>query len=358
MGHYFFNETVNVKPEDLRGWVSKIFQAVGMSAEDAALVADTLVVADARGVYSHGCLRVPLYVKRIEKKSVDPVAKPALLRERGAMALVDGCNAAGQVVSYYSMKKAIDLAEQYGISFVTARNSNHNGAEAYYSMMALPKDMIGLCSSIGGGNIMATFGAADKRIGNNPLSVAFPALKHDPVVLDMAQSVVAKGKIMMASTINSKIPSEWALDSNGVPTTDPYAAIQGVLRTIGDYKGSGLAITIGMLSCMLSGASMGPTLKDVYNDFEPLNLGHSFTAISLDFLVDPEEFKKNMDTQIEFIKQSKKAANAEGVFLPGEIEAMNYRRQMKCGIDIPAEVILEIIKISERYQIEIPAFES
>lgn len=358
MGHYFFNETVKVKADDLRIWASNILQAVGMTAEDAELTADTLVVADARGVYSHGCLRVPLYVKRIEKKSVNPIAKPIIIKEKGTMALVDGCNAAGQVVSYYSMKKAIELAEQYGISFVTAKNSNHNGAAAYYSMMALPKDMIGFSCSIGGGNIMAPYGAADNRIGNNPLSMAFPALKYEPVVLDMAQSVVAKGKIIMATKTKSKIPPEWALDSNGIPTTDPYAAIQGILRTIGDYKGSGLAIVIGMLSSMISGASIGPTLKDVYNDFRPLSIGHSFVAIRLDFLVDSQEFKKNMDTQIEFIKQSKKAINVEEVFLPGEIEANNYRRQMKNGIYMPAEVIQELIKISERFQIEIPGLEA
>jgi LDH2 family malate/lactate/ureidoglycolate dehydrogenase len=354
LAHYFFNETVNISSQMLQSWVSKIFEAVGMSSEDAELTAHTLVVADARGVHSHGCLRVPLYVKRIEKNSVDPRAKPTLIREKGAMALFDGHNAAGQVVSYYSMQKAIALAEEHGISFVTARNSNHNGAAAYYSMMALPKDMVGFCCSIGGGNLMAPFGGADRRIGNNPLSYAFPALRHDPVVLDMAQSVVAKGKIIMASKTNSKIPPEWALDSNGLPTTDPAAATQGFLRTMGDYKGSGLSIVIGMLSSMISSAAIGPTLKDVYEDFVPLNKGHSFCAIRLDFLVDTDEFKKNMDTQIEFIKASKKAPNVDEVFLPGEMEAQNYRRQMKDGIDMPAEVMEEIVSIGQRLNVETP----
>jgi LDH2 family malate/lactate/ureidoglycolate dehydrogenase len=297
-------------------------------------------------------------VTRIEKKSVDPIAKPAMIREKGAMALVDGCNAAGQVVSFYSMNKAIELADQHGVSFVTVRNSNHNGAEAYYSMMALPKDMIGFCCCIGGGNLMAPFGGVDKRIGNNPISFAFPALNHDPIVLDMAQSVVAKGKIVMATKTGSKIPSEWALDANGIPTTDPYAAIEGVLRTIGDYKGSGLSIIVSMLSCMLSGAAIGPTLQDVYNDFRPMNLGHSFGAIRIDFLADPKEFKTNMDKQIEFIKQSKKAINVDEIYLPGEMEAINYRRQMKNGIDMPSEVIVELINISERYKVDIPVLEA
>ncbi|KAF7962413.1 hypothetical protein AWV80_22275 [Cupriavidus sp. UYMU48A] len=248
---------------------------------------------------------MPLYVKRIEKGAVNPKAKPELVRERGALALVDGHNGAGQVVSHFAMQKAIELAERHGISFVTARGSNHYGAAAFYSMMALPKDMVGFSSSIGGGNLMPVYGGAERRIGNNPFSFAFPALKHAAVVLDMAQSVVAKGKIMMAGKTNSQIPAEWALDANGVPTTDPVAATEGFLRTMGDYKGSGLSVVIGMLSSMISGAAIGPTLKDVYEDFTPLNKGHTFCAIRLDFLVEPEEFKRNMDVQIEFIKQSK-----------------------------------------------------
>jgi LDH2 family malate/lactate/ureidoglycolate dehydrogenase len=352
--HYFFNDTVHLRAETLQPWVADIFRATGMAQEDAELTAHTLVVSDLRGVHSHGCLRVPLYVNRIEKKAVDPVAKPTLIKERGAMALVDGHNAGGQVVSKYAMEKAIALADQYGISFVSARNSNHYGAASFYSMMALAKDMVGFTTSIGGGNLMAPHGAAERRIGNNPLSFAFPASRYDPVVLDMAQSVVAKGKIMMARKTKSPIPAEWALDAQGVPTTDPEAAVNGFLRTMGDYKGSGLSIVVGMLSSMISSAAMGPTLRDVYEDFEPLNKGHSFCAIRLDFLVDADEFKKNVDTQIEFIKSARKAPGVEEIFLPGEIEARNYRRQMNEGIDMPSEVIVELVGISERLRVHSP----
>ena len=356
MGHYFFNQTVNIAPAVLQGWVAQVFLAVGMSEEDADLTAHSLVVADARGVHSHGCLRVPLYVSRIERNAVDPRARPEVLRERGATALVDGHNAAGQVVSSFAMQKAIDLADRYGVSFVTARGSNHNGAAAYYSMMGLGRDMVGFSSSIGGGNLMPAFGGAERRIGNNPLSFAFPALERDAVVLDMAQSVVAKGKIMMASKTNSPIPADWALGPHGVPTTDPVLATQGFLRTMGDYKGSGLSVVIGMLSSMLSSAAIGPTLKDVYEDFVPLNKGHSFCAIRLDFLVEPEEFKRNMDVQIDFIKQSKKAAGVDEIFLPGELEARNYRRQMRDGSEMPSEVLEEIAQLSSRLGVSIPQF--
>ncbi|WP_159872570.1 MULTISPECIES: Ldh family oxidoreductase [unclassified Raoultella] len=355
MGHYFFNETVTIGFNAMSQWVSEIMQGAGMLKEDADLVADTLVVADARGVYSHGCLRVPLYVERIEKKAVNPKAKPELITECGALALVDGNNAAGQVVSYFAMQKTIELAEKFGIAFVTARNSNHNGAAAYYSMMASAKNMIGICMSIGGGNLMAPYGGAERRIGNNPLSVALPAMNREPVVLDMAQSVVAKGKIMMARKTHSLIPAEWALDSDGMPTTDPFAATEGFLRTMGDYKGSGLSVVIGMLSSMVSQAAIGPSLLDVYEDFRPLNKGHTFIAIKYDALVDPETFRENMDEQISFIKDAKKAKGVSEIYLPGEMESITYAKQSRNGIVMAGEVISELVRLSEKFGVDIPS---
>ena len=355
MGHYFFNETVNIPYAVLADWAARIFRAVGMDAEDARLTAETLAVADARGVFSHGCVRVPLYVKRIETGCVYPKAKPVILRNMGATALVDGKNAGGQVVSTFSMKLAIDLARNHGVSFVTVRNSNHCGACAYYSMMALSEDMIGFSTSIGGGNLMAPYGGADNRIGNNPFSVAIPATERDPVVLDMALSVVAKGKIILAQKTNARIPETWAIDQSGVPTTAPAEALSGSIRPAGDYKGSNLSIVVGMLSSMLSGACIGATLKDIYGNFEePLGVGHSFGAIRIDYLTDPTEFKKNVDREIDFIKNAKKAAGVEEVFMPGEMEAQMYRRQMREGIPMAAEVVEELIALSRRLGVDIP----
>lgn len=355
MGHYFFKETVNIPFPMLAGWAADLFRAVGMDSGDAKLTAETLALADARGVFSHGCVRVPLYVKRIETGCVDPLAKPVILRNMGATALVDGKNAGGQVVSAFSMKLAIDLARDHGVSFVTARNSNHYGACAYYSMMALEEEMIGFSTSIGGGNLMAPYGGADNRIGNNPFSVAIPALERDPVVLDMALSVVAKGKIILARKTNAPIPDTWAIDRNGVPTTDPDEALLGSIRPVGDYKGSNLSIVVGMLSSMLSGACIGATLKDIYGNFsEPLAIGHTFGAIRIDFLTDPAEFRKSMDQEIDFIKNAKKAAGVGEVFLPGEMEAQTCRRQMREGIDLAAEVVEELMALSRRLSVRIP----
>ena len=181
-----------------------------------------------------------------------------------------------------------------------------------------------------------------------PFSYAFPARERDPVVLDMAQSVVAKGKIIMAGKTGAPIPPDWALDADGAPTTDPVAATQGFLRTMGDYKGSGLSIVVGMLSSMIAGAAMGPTLRDVYEDFAPLNKGHAFCAIRLDFLVDAEQFKRDMDAQIDFITAGRKAPGVDEILLPGEMEARTYRRQMADGIAMPGEVIDEIHRIGQR----------
>ena len=356
MGHYFFNKILNIGHGILTGWGKEMFQAVGMSAADAALTALSLSDADARGVYSHGTMRIPLYVKRIQSGCVDPKAKPEIVRCMGSTALVDGKNATGQVVGAAAMKKAIELAKVHGTSFVTANNSNHYGACAFYSMMALEEDMIGFTCSVGGGNLMAAFGGADNRIGNNPFSVAIPACKRDAVVLDMALSVVAKGKIVLAEKTGAKIPLSWALDSDGVPTSDPNEALAGSIQPTGGYKGTNLSIVVGMLSSLISSASIGAALKDIYGDFsQPLGVGHSFGALRLDFLTDVDEFKRRTDREIDFIKSSKKAIGTSEVFLPGELEAVSYRRQIEHGIEMPAETIRDLIETSRRLRVAVPS---
>lgn len=355
--HYHFNDTVKIDYRTMAEWSSAIFASFGLSGADADLVADSLIMADARGVYSHGAIRISIYTKRIAEGCVDTKAVPELVSDNLATGVVDGKNAMGQTVGAFSMRVAIEKAKQHGVSFVTARGSNHYGTCAYYSMMALEEEMIGFSSTIGGGNLMAPWGGSDARVGNNPFGLAIPAGKRFPVVLDMAQSIVAKGKIVMATKTGSPIPENWAFARDGSPTTDAKEGMEGTIRPIADYKGYGLAVVIGLLSSAISDAAIGATLKDIYADFSSgLNKGQVFAAVDIKRLSDVDAFKARMDEQIDFIKGSPTAPGVDAVYLPGELEFIAYERQIKEGIEYPVEVIDEIKAISRDKNVPIPGF--
>ena len=353
--HYHFGETTLVNYNEMVTWVKEIFKATGLNEEDANLVADTLVDSDVRGVYSHGTQRINIYTKRILKGCINTSGKPYIISDCDATAVIDGDNAMGQIVGKFAMEVAIEKAKKYGVSFVTVRNSNHYGRCEYYSRMAMDEDMIGFSSTIGGGNLMAPWGGTDSRVGNNPFSIAMPTKDRYPVVLDMAQSVVAKGKIDVANKTKSSIPESWALDSKGVPTNDPAEALKGSVRPIADYKGSGIAIMVGLMCSVISDAAVGDTLKDVYNDFSGgLNKGQMFMAIDIGRMTDVSAFKERMDKQVDFIKKSPVAEDTPDVYLPGELEYLSYDEQMENGIEYPIEVINEIKEISTNLKIKIP----
>jgi LDH2 family malate/lactate/ureidoglycolate dehydrogenase len=353
--HYHFNKTITIDYKTMANWAKSIFAATGLEKEDADLVADTLVSADARGVYSHGVVRISIYTKRILEGCIDVKAKPELAVDNLGTGVVDGKNAMGQIVGQYAMTLAIKKAQEHGVSFVTARGSNHYGACAYYTMMALKEDMIGFSTTIGGGNLMAPWGGSDARVGNNPFAIAIPAGKRYPILLDMAQSIVAKGKIVMASKTNSPIPKNWAFAKDGSVTIDPGEALEGTIRPIADYKGYGIAVVMGILSSVISNAAIGATLQDVYNYFSGgLNKGQVFAAVNLKSMTDIKAFKERMDREIDFIKSSPKAPGVEEIYLPGEIEYLSYERQIRDGIEYPVEVINEIKEISGRLGVSVP----
>lgn len=353
--HYHFNKTVKINYDLMKKWVSDIFAAQGISREDSDVVADSLVDADARGVYSHGTQRVQMYTGRIQKNCVNVKGKPRIVSRNGATAVVDGDNAMGQVVGLFSMKLAIEIAKEYGISIVVARASNHYGRCAYYTRMALANDMIGISSTVGGGNLMAPWGGREPRVGNNPFSIALPTKDRYPVVLDMAQSVVARGKIEMAKKTHSSIPEAWALDKDGLPTTDPVKGAEGSVRPIADYKGSDLAMMVGYMSSVLSGGAVGPNLKSVYKDFSGgLNKGQLFMAIDVSRMIDPEAYKERMKEQVDFIKSTPKATGVDEVLMPGEQEWQYFDRQTKEGITYAVEVIGEIEEVSNKLGVKIP----
>src|SRR5262245_12437895 len=218
----------------LQGTVCGIFRACSMSREDAELLAETLVVADLRGCHSHGVLRVPEYVFKLKEGGVDPAGKPSVVQDSKAALVIDGGNSMGQIGSTFAMQRAIQRARECNVAFAAVRGSNHCGAMAYYAMLALPEDMIGIAAT-NALPTMAPWGGVEKILGINPLAVAIPAGKEDPIVLDAAFSGSSHGKIRVYHQKGEAIPADWAFDADGRPTTDPAEAINGLLQPIGGY---------------------------------------------------------------------------------------------------------------------------
>lgn len=347
MGDYIFNEKRVVPFDAMRDWVQRVFMACGMNREDAFLCADSLVMADARGVYSHGCVRVPVYYSRFVRGGTSVAARPEVVREMGATALVDGHNAMGQVVSDFAMKLAIKKGKQYGTAAVSVTGSNHQGACAYFAMQAARENMIGFSWTINCGNVMAPWGGADAQLGNNPFGIAIPCGKHAPIVLDMATSVVAKGKIELARKTKTPIPITWALDKNGEPTTDPEEAYWGTVRPFGDYKGVGLSFVNAMISAVLSDSHFGETMTDLAENPEiPNCTGHLLQVVDIAAITDVDEFKARMDAAVDYIKAGRKAKNTQELFVPGELEDRMMKKQLEEGITYPVEVISDIQDIA------------
>jgi LDH2 family malate/lactate/ureidoglycolate dehydrogenase len=349
---YTFHETKRIPYEAMRDWTQKLYMAVGMNEHDAWICADTAVMADARGVYSHGCMRTPIYCNRIMQGGTSATAQPVIEKERAATAIVDGRNAMGQVVAVYAMKIAIEKARQCGTASVSIKRGNHFGTCAYFAEMAVREDMIGFAWT-NGGPVMAPWGGRERQLGNNPFAIALPCGKKRPVVLDMAQSVVARGKVVMAMKTKTPIPDTWALDTEGCPTTDPVAGYWGTVRPSGDYKGSGLSILVSMISSILPGAAIGSTLVDLYEQLAvPFNAGQLLQVIDISAMTDLEEFKNRMDDYVEYLKNGKKAKGFSEIFVPGELEHIMYEKQMKEGVEYPLEIIQEYHALCEKLGVE------
>ncbi len=333
----------------LLAWTTAVFERLGCSAHDADLVADTLVEADLRGVYSHGVARVPIYALRLERGGCNPRPSLTIERENAATALVDGDFGLGQVVSQFAMQVALDKAATAGTSYVAVKRSNHHGAAAYWAMQALPRDMIGIASTVSASNIMAPWGSRTPLLGNNPIAYAIPAGEEQPIVLDMATSVVARGKIMVAATEGRPIPAGWAIDREGRPTTDPRAALEGLVLPIAGPKGSGLSLVYGILGGLLPGADFGRQVGSMFGQpDQPQSVGHFFQAIDIAAFRPVAEFKAELDQAIRDFKAAERVPGVEEILLPGEPEARHRARALREGILLGAGVVAELDEVGRR----------
>ncbi len=325
----------------LRDVVARTFAACGMSDADAGLLAETLAVADLRGVHSHGTLRVPDYVAKLTVDGVDPRGTPRVARDAGAAIVIDGGNSMGQIGGAFAMRLAIERARDLNVAVATVGGSNHCGAMAYFAMQALPHDMIGIATT-NALPTMAPWGGAEKIVGINPIAVAIPAATADPVVFDAAFSGSSHGKIRVYHQKGLALPDGWAFDADGRPTTDTGAALDGLLQPIGGYKGISLAMIMGLLSSLLSGAGYGTESGNMVDGATPGRDGHFFMAINVAGFEDVDTFKRRVDGVVAEVHDSRRAPGVERLFVPGELEAETERLYRRDGIPLNDETLSAI----------------
>lgn len=340
----------NVNWKMLRELCQNLMTAEHMSEEDALICADNLVDADLCGVESHGVSRMNNYMKRLRTGVVDSRGECAILKEYPGSLYIDGGNSMGMVVGTFAMKKCIEKARENGCCFAAVCNSNHFGMAAYYVRMAAEAGMLGIAGTNAPPNL-APWGSSQKYMGTNPIAFGAPTV-DEPIILDMAPSVVAMGKIILAAKLGKPIPEGWVVTKDGKPTTDPVEGQYGTLLPIGGAKGSGLAIFMEILCGILSGAGVGPHINHFWNDFEhPQNVGHFFCAVDIDKFVGLEPFKAAIGQMIGEMKELPKNPGVTEIFMPGEPENRKRASRKENGIVLSDNVYDELKSLAEEYQI-------
>jgi LDH2 family malate/lactate/ureidoglycolate dehydrogenase len=344
--------------DSLRAFGTEVAQKLGMSEVDADILMQNLLLSDMRGIRSHGMTKLIGYITRIELGITSATAQPTMTMDHGAVFAMNGNNGMGSTIGSATMKECIRRAKNFGVSFATVNNASHYGFGGYYAMMASKENMIGftICNTPA---LVAPFGGANAMIGTNPLSVAIPAGKHPDLVMDMATSMVAKGKIALALKEGKSIPDNWALDSNGNPTTDPAAANTGALMPLGGAKGYALALIIDVIcSCLAGGKNSRQIQRMFENPTEPSGVGYFMGAIDISKFLDVEEFKARTDTMFDEIKAGKPAPGFHEIMIPGEIEYNLTQKNKLEGIEISDATLKEFQHISESYHVPMSLLET
>ena len=333
--------------------VQRIFIAAGLPEADAAIVTDNLIQADLRGHSSHGLSRVRVYCDRIRSGLVATAPEITVLHETPAALHLDGGHGMGAVVAAKAMRLCLEKARSSGIAMCSLRAGTHFGIASYYTMQAAAQDMIGYACSNAPAS-MAPWGGVTPMLGTNPFSMSVPAGRHRPLVFDSSSSIVARGKINLAEIEDRPIPLGWAIDKAGRPTTDATEALKGSVLPFAEHKGYGIALMIDILSGVLSGASYGLHLGDLWNNSETRqNLGFFLMAIDIASFSRVKEFKARIDRMIDEIKASKTAPNTEEILLPGEIEFRNEDYNRENGIVVGPGVLRDLEALRRHFDLDI-----
>lgn len=337
----------------LRDFISRALQACELPDGDALKVATLMAQADLQGSDGHGVIRLPQYAKRIRAGGINTRPQIRLVQERAAMGVVDGDNGMGHLVVSHAVEVAIAKASEAGVAWVGTRASNHAGPASLYARMPIAHDMIGLYFAVGNANHLPAWGGLDMLLSTNPIAAGIPAGDEPPVVLDMATTVAAYGKVKVKAKKGESMPEGWMIDRQGRPLTDPRRADEGFLLPIGGHKGYGLALIVGLLAGTLQGAAMGRQVIDFNADHvTPTNTGQAILVIDLKAFGEVGVFKSAVDTLVRDIRASERMPGVERVWLPGEQSHGKRGAYAREGIPIASHLVRDLEALAGELKIE------
>ena len=328
----------------ISGLIADVLGKTGLPTADAAKVAELMTEADLTGADAHGVFRLPQYVRRLRAGGINSRPDIRVERTAPATALVDGDNGMGHLVMARAAATAIELARQTGVAWVGARRSNHAGAAGVYAAMPLAQDMIGIYSVVASANHMPVWGGAENLLGTNPLAVAIPAGREAAVVLDIATTVVSYGTVKNYRLQGKTMPEGWMVSSrDGQPLTDPARSNEGLLLPLGGYKGSGLALVLGLLAGPLNGAAFGREVFDFNADDETAcNTGHFILALDIARFVPLADFKAEVDRHLRDLSASRTLPGFDAIRLPGAERRRRRAERLREGVPVPRELIAQL----------------
>jgi L-2-hydroxycarboxylate dehydrogenase (NAD+) len=338
---------------DLEDFLTSAFVALRVPDDDAANVADLMVEADLHGYDTHGIFRLRQYVDRLRDGGTNPRPRIRVARDSDATAVVDGDNGLGHLILAFATELAIEKAAAHGIGWVGINRGNHAGPASLYVKRPLARDMIGLYAAVGSANHVPPWGGTDLLLGTNPIAVAVPAGEEPPVVLDMATTVAAAGKVKSLAQRGEAMPEGWMVGRDGKPLTDPKRQKDGFLLPIGGPKGYGLALIIGLLAGVLNGAAFTSDVVDLTADTgRPTNTGQFIAAISVAAFTDVVAFKREVDTHLRRLKASATLPGFDTVRIPGDRRDAIYRERKELGIPLHPNLEQALAAIAEELKID------
>lgn len=353
---------VRIDPAPLERWVAMVLEACGVQAAHAESTGRVLVAADLQGIDSHGVARLPAYVGRLRSGATATAGDPELSRGEGATALVDGRNLMGPPVAELAMRAAVERAHAHGVGWVAVRNSNHFGIAGYYARQAAEQGLIGIAGTNAGPRVAPT-GAAAPFLGTNPFAVAVPGDAPPMLVVDMATSAVATGKLEIANRAGESIPEGWGVDRSGAATTDAAALADGgwllplgSFRHLSSHKGFGLGLVVEVFSGLLGGGPYGPGVQNLVFTAgdRPSRVGHFFAAVDPGRFGDRAGFTATVSALVRDLHALPPSDPSRPLVTPGEPEWRCAQERTRDGIPLDGDVLDALLRISDEHALPLP----